>query len=160
MAKKASTKEFIAPVKGFKYPITIEQLGLTNDSKKYMLRSYLWAELKGKKNWIMIRGYSVFRIVCDATGYLSNSDMVNFELIKGAEKLRDFLDGIFKKKVYVEEMKEVLEYVDGKLFNNFEFDTHEEEEAQRAKVNKSVEIVTTTTYNLTGKWKPHKGVKK
>lgn len=161
--EKKEAKEFTHPVKGFKYPMTTEQLGLTNDSGKYLLKSYIWAELRGKKNWTMIRGYSVFRIICDTTGYLSNSDMVNFELINGAEKLKDFLDGIFKKKIHIEEMKEVTEYIDDKKFDEFEFDDIDDVDkldAQRAKINKTVEVVTTTTYNLTGKWKPYKGGKK
>ena len=135
------------------FPKGFEFLAKTNDSTKFMWKSYL--QMKTVKRWIDCSFYSVGR----CTGVVTLREV----RLKEKELIRVIKKAIKSKSIPFE--KNSIKYFSGKKeVHQGDFEKEDEwisqtEFFKRAKVDEIVETKTKQTYLISGKWKKKPGWK-
>lgn len=141
-----------------KYPVKLVRLAKTNDTEKFLLKSYLLLETISN-NWIPSYTYCAFRV----RPHLSEEVKGSIEEAK--LKLIKYIEDELEKKVHIETNTPTKYFLNGKEIGPIEeLCPHEGDSGEDFVKLKQYDLMVTTTavssYQITGKWKPHPETKK
>lgn len=128
-----------------KYPMTMEGLAQTNVTRKFLVKCRLWLQLKSKITWKPGEFASVFRF---SELMPLNPCAFKFEVENSQRKLETFIEKTLKEKKYTTTSTIEDYFWNGKqVFGEGDYSDIPEN------WDTLVTTETTTTLNLTGKWK-------